>query len=166
MTDLDELVDVHVLQLPVALWARAQEHSDALMREFALIAADAHDGDGADVPARLLQLVEALSGRYSGVTGEQEAMLARAAEERRRELDLHYRVPASAAAAAEQLEAMLEEADEYCRAGQHLLTLETPADQVLFRRWFLDEFVQQAQGRPPVPWPQYRDRAAAPGPRP
>jgi hypothetical protein len=51
---------------------------------------------------------------------------------------------------------MLDEADEYCRRGEHLLTLETPPELVRFRRWYLQEFVNQIAGAAPEPWPDYR----------
>jgi hypothetical protein len=155
--DPADLVDIHVLRLPVAVWAQAQEHSDALMREFALIASDAASGpEPSHVPARLLQLVEMLNAGYAGFTGEQEAQLHAAVEAEEAEIDLHYRVPRSVGPAAQQLGGLLDEADDYCRAGQHLLTLTTPPEQVRFRRWFLDQFTDQAAGLPPVAWPDYR----------
>lgn len=152
----DELADIEIRGLPLPVWARAQEHSDALMREFALIASEAHsDPDGQHVPARLLQLVEKLNASYAGFTGEQEAQLHAASEAGEPELDLHYRVPRSVGPAAEELGRLLEEADEYCRSGQHLLTLATPEEAVRLRRWFLSEFSAQARGAAPVAWADY-----------
>ena len=72
------------------------------------------------------------------------------------EIDLTYHVPPAAAGAAQQLGDMLDEADEYCRRGNHLLTLATPAEELRFRRWFISEFVDQLRGAPPTPWPDYR----------
>jgi hypothetical protein len=130
----EELIDVRLLRLPLDVWSRAQEHSDALMREFALIASDAvSDPEGAHVPRRLLDLVRDLNAGYAGFTGEQEAQLYAAAEAGEAEIDLHYRVPRSAAAAAPGLGLLLDEADEYCRRGQHLLTMATAEDLVRFR---------------------------------
>lgn len=152
----DDLVDVRVLRLPVPLWERSQEHSDSLMREFALIASDAVAHPGGDhVPARLLRLVQSLNGSYSGFTGEQEAALQRAAERGEPEVDLDYRVPRSASGAAAELGRLLDEADEYCLQGRHLLTLATPPEELRFRRWFLAQFVDQPAGRAPVAWPDY-----------
>jgi len=152
-----QVVDVHLLRLPVPVRERAQEHSEALMREFALIASEARDDPSGDhVPARLLRLVESLNQAYAGFTGEQEAQLHAAAERGDAEIDLHYRVPPAAAGAAGELGRLLEEADEYCRAGRHLLTLATPEESVRLRDWFLGEFEGQAQGRHPVAWPDYR----------
>lgn len=152
-----DIVDIAVLRAPVQVWARAQEHSDALMREFALIASEARtDPDSTHVPVRLLRLVETLNAAYSGFTGEQEAQMHAAVEAGEQEVDLHYRLPRSVAPDVVQLGALLDEADEYCRAGQHLLTLATPEESVRFRRWFLDQFAEQAAGHPPVAWPDYR----------
>jgi len=50
---------------------------------------------------------------------------------------------------------MLDEADDYCRRGDHLLTLATPAEELRFRRWFVGEFVEQLGGAAPTPWPAY-----------
>jgi len=64
-------------------------------------------------------------------------------------------VPASAGAAAAALRDLMDEADEYCQQGEHLLTLTSPEDVTAFRRWFLDEFERQCGGADPVPWPEY-----------
>lgn len=157
MTGTAELVDIAVLRVPVQLMQDAQEQSDALMREFALIASDARSGDAEHhVPHRLLELVRELDGTYAAFTGAQEQQLADAAEQGTAELDLHYRVPASVGPAARRLGELLDEADRYCLEGQHLLTLAAPEELVLLRWWFLDQFIEQPQGRPPVAWPDYR----------
>ncbi len=156
-----ELVAVHLLRVPVALHARAQEHGEALGRELRLIAEQLRpDGAGpaaarthAELPSRLVELVALLGQQYSGFTVEQEDALEAAAADGVPELDLVFRVPSSAGAAAVALGAVLAEADEYCRAGQHLLTLATPPDLVTYREWYLDEFTRQIAGAPPRPWP-------------
>ena len=55
---------------------------------------------------------------------------------------------------------MLDEADVFCREGE-LLTLATPADEVAFRRWFLNEFVRQLRGEPPRRWSGAPDAPAS-----
>ncbi len=151
--DFSELVDVHLLQLPVDIWARVQEHTDELLREFALMSSDPAGGD---VPARLTRLIEILQATYSGVGDEQDAQLYAAAEAGQAVIDdLAFTVPVAAAEAAVVLNETLDEAVEFCRAGQHLLTLATPPDLQRFRRWYLDQFVDQIRGADPVPWPAY-----------
>jgi hypothetical protein len=75
--------------------------------------------------------------------------------------DLVYVVPREAAGASQALSALYDEADEHCRQGRDLLTLATPPDLVVFRHWFLQEFVRQAEGRPPMSWPDYLDGLAS-----
>src|SRR6185369_12588176 len=123
-----QLVDVVLLELPVALWARSAEHSDELMREFTLIAAATRAGGEHEPPARLVTLVEELTATYGGFSAGPEEQLARAAAAGLDSIDLAYRVPPDAAQAAQHLGDLLDQADEYCRAGQHLLTLATPSD--------------------------------------
>src|SRR6476660_5563039 len=48
-------------------------------------------------------------------------------------------VPASSGTAAAALRDLMAEADAYCRQGEHLVTLTSPADVTAFRCWFLDE---------------------------
>jgi hypothetical protein len=153
-TPAGDLVEVRVLDLPVALWAKSQEHFQDLMREFALIAASSGDSVH-PVPARLLELVETLTAEYAGVSDAQEAELAEAAASGTESLDLVFGVPPQAGEAAEDLGRVLEEADEFCRAGEHLLTLATPSDCVAYRRWYIAQFVDQLAGGQPVPWAQW-----------
>lgn len=146
-----ELVPVRLLRLPLPLWHRAEEHVDGLLREFALIAQD--EEAQADTPGRLLALVRDVTAGYGGFSEEQRRAMEEALLRHETEIDLDYMVPPGAAGAAQQLGDMLEEADEYCRRGDHLLTLATPPEQVRFRRWFISEFVDQVHGHAPTPWP-------------
>jgi hypothetical protein len=148
------MVEVHLLRVPVQAWVKAQEHADELLREFALMTSTG--GAGASVPARLVELVETLQRAYSELSTEQVAQLWAAAEAGAEELErLTYAVPTGVAEGCVILGDLLDEADDYCRAGEHLLTLTTPQEQVRFRRWYLDQFVTQIGGAPPVPWPEY-----------
>jgi hypothetical protein len=149
----EQLVPVRLLGLPVALHARASEHGEELQREFVLIAEGLQHPDArAELPHRLLALIENLQGRYSGFTIEQEDLLDAAVRTGRASIDLTFQVPRDAAEAATTLGRMLDEADAYCREGKHLLTLATPPDLVAYRRWYLGEFVSQIAGHAPKPW--------------
>jgi hypothetical protein len=151
--DQTPLVTVRILGLPLRLHARAAEHGEELQREFTLITQGrqrAHDST--EIPARLLALIASLQGTYSGFTAEQEDVLDRALQSGAATLDLTFRVPATAADAALALGALLDEADDYCREGKHLLTLATPPDLLAYRRWYLGEFVDQIRGGEPRPW--------------
>ena len=152
--DPDGLVEVRLLRLPLPVWQRTQEHVDGLLREFALIAQD--DEARASTPGRLLDLVQRVTAGYGGFSAAQRAAMEEALQRGEEEIDLTYRIPPAAAGAAQQLGDMLDEADEYCRRGDHLLTLATPPEELRFRRWFISEFVDQLAGAAPTPWPQAR----------
>ena len=149
-----ELVEVRLLRLPLAVWQRTQEHVDGLLREFALIAQD--DEAKAATPGRLLALVQQLSAGFGGFSETQRIEMEEALARGETEIDLTYRVPPAAAGAARQLGDMLDEADAYCRRGDHLLTLATPEEELRFRRWYISEFVDQLGGAPPTPWSSSR----------
>jgi hypothetical protein len=148
-----ELAEVHVLRFPLALWQRSQEHVDELLREFALVAQG--EEDHPSVPRRLLDLIADLTATYAGISAQPEEARDQAILRGLAETDLVYRVPVGVTDAIRQLGEMLEEADAYCRQGSHLLTLQTPPDQLRFRRWFLSEFTAQLAGAPPTAWPDY-----------
>jgi hypothetical protein len=154
--DPEDFVDVRLLRLPVDVYARTQEHGDELVREFELIAQGLKDEHRHAIPARLTALVEQLTMTYSGLNTAQELQLARAVEAGDAEIaELVFRIPRQAAEASRQLGELLDEADAYCAAGQHLLTLATPPEAKRFRDWYLGEFIRQIAGEPPTAWPDF-----------
>lgn len=142
-----ELVRVRVLGLPVDVYRRAAEHSDELLREFALI----REATGDHVPARLLAVMAELNERFGTFTEGPAAAVEDAVARGDSTIDIDYRVPSDAREAAIGLGELLDEADDFCRGGD-LLTLATDAESLAFRRWFLEEFVLQIEGQPPRPW--------------
>lgn len=158
------LQPVRMLQLPVQVWAASQEHHDELMREFTLMTAgfQDHEGDAPPVPVRLLRLVEHLTASFSGSSDEQRGRLFAAAARGDEVMDvLEYSLPEAAGPACEQLAQLLDEADEYCRAGRHLLTLSTPQELRVFRSWYLGQIREQLSGAAPEPWPDHLARVRA-----
>jgi hypothetical protein len=154
------LVEVRLLNLSVDAYQRSSEHHDELVREFALINEARRTDSGAeDLPGRLLALVDDLTARFAGFSSEPRAALQAALDRGEKHIDLVYSVPPAAGPAAAEFDRLLDEADEFCRAGD-LLTLATPPDTAAFRRWFLGEFVAQAAGAPPTPWPGGYGKAA------
>lgn len=156
----DGLVTVHLLELPVPLAARATQHFEELQREFALMAATGQSAEH-ETPVRLLSLVAALTAQYGGVSDEATQRLDAAIDRQDDVIADHVlHLPAEAAGATQALADMIEEADEYCRQGRHLLTLATPDDCVAYRRWYLGQVLDQLAGRPARPWsPTVRLRA-------
>jgi hypothetical protein len=160
----DGLVEIRLLSLPLDAYREASEHGDELRREFALIAA--REATGArSLPVRLVALIEALEVQFQGFTAAPNEALGAALERGDEYVDVVYRLPAGIKEAALELGDLLDEADEFCRRGDHLLTLTTPPNALAFRRWFLSEFVAQADGAQPTSWEDWaREQIPAAGP--
>jgi hypothetical protein len=147
------LVVVELRGVPVELQARATEHAEELQREFVLVAEGLQHAEGRTaLPRRLLDLIDVLRREFGGFTAEQEDAFDDALRAGVRTLDLTFRVPPGAAQAAVAIGQMLDEADQYCREGRHLLTLATPPELVAYRRWYLQQFVDQVAGHAPTRW--------------
>jgi anti-anti-sigma factor len=145
---------VRLLELPIDLWRRASAHHEAIQRELDIVRADLPRGS---VPHQLSELLEELDLRFAGVGDPTRQELLAASERGERQIDVVYRVPLEAAAAAKRLDEMLDAVDEFCRAGEGLLTLATPPELVSFRKWSLGEFTRQGDnGQRPMPWSGFR----------
>lgn len=152
MTGTTQLVAVHLLGFPLAVYDRAQEYMDGLLREFALLAIDPPMSvPGHQVPHRLLELVDALQVRFAGFTDAPSEQRDQALDAGLDTIDLVYHVPPEAKAASQALDALLDEADQFCRDGE-LLTLAALPEVLRFRRWYLGEFIAQIDGADPTPW--------------
>lgn len=144
---------VRLLGLPVGLWSRADDEGKDLMREFALIVLD-RTRHQHEIPHRLLELIDELQASYGNLGGEQTALLAKARREGVEAVDLEYRLPPGIEGDLVRLGTMLDEADEYCRRGDHLLSLASSPASKAFRDWFIEEICRQLGGSTPVPFPE------------
>lgn len=159
-----ELLDVRVRQFPLDVYRRASEAFEGLQREFTLVAMRTPGSE--EVPARLLELVEALTGEYAGLNEATDQIRDAAIERGDKSVDeLVYRLPRNAVEACVALNDMLDEADEFCRQGDVLLSLASPPEAVAFRRWYLGEMVAQLRGEPPLAWTDADHDALAHDPR-
>ena len=149
----EAVTSVVLEQVPIALYWRATAHTDALAREFELLAATS--ADDRPVPSQLVDLMNQLLARYGSYDERARQEVVRATERGDSELTIEYAMPASFRQFADQLLQMWEDTDAYCRAGVELFTLAAPSDVAEFRRWFMGEFVRQMAGDAPLPWPAY-----------
>lgn len=154
------LVEIRLVGMPLPLYRQASEHQDELEREFALVRAMEPE-EHASVPARVLTLIDELDARFAGFTRAPQSAIQQALARDDQEVDLVYHVPAMVRQASIELGELLDEADEYCSRGEHLLTLTTPPGPLALRRWFLGEFVAQIDGAAPTPWADSPHAAAA-----
>ncbi len=147
------LVDITLLDIPVTLWARTDDELKDLRREFALIVLS-RENHVPDVPSQLMHLIDELQASYGAFGNSQAERFERARTEDDPVIDrLEWRLPHDSEDDIKRLATALDEADEYCRQGQHLLTLTSSPATKAFRDWFLDEFCVQLRGGPPTPWP-------------
>ncbi len=143
---------VEIVQFPLQVGLRARQHSESLLREFAIIAT--RGGDEADVPKRLLEIAQLHDERYAGLNPEADAAVDDAIERGEAFIDFELQVPDSIRDDTINLAPLLIEVDAYCRNGD-MLTL-TPSDEIrTFWVWFLSEIVQQLNGAPPTRWDDF-----------
>ena len=149
-----DVATIRLLRYPLRHYVRSREHFDELLRELQLVDLGIQAGTThLDLPQRLQALVDQLTTRYRARVDELDALRSAAIERGEVSMDLVYELPVEAKASVEQIAALLEECDEFCRNGSHLLTLATPPDMAEFRRWNLDEIRRQIDGGEPTPWP-------------
>jgi hypothetical protein len=146
----DELCEVRLIGLPLRLLAASREQHDELMREFAVLALDETEASE-HVPARMLGLVDVLGRRYGARSARPDAEIDDAIEKGLVAIDVVYHVPSHVAEAAEGLEKLMREADEFCRDRQ-MLALARSDLHVEFAQWYLDEFKRQIAGEAPRAW--------------
>jgi serine phosphatase RsbU (regulator of sigma subunit) len=140
--DREPRFHVELGDVPTDLLLAAKSHVDDVVREFTLAAAGARAGQTAEVSPHLRLLLGPAIDRFeqARLSIKRQALVAarRGDATTRLALDL----PASAADAAEEYVKALDEVDAYCRA-ERLLTLETPPQHQVFRRWYVEELVSQ-----------------------
>jgi hypothetical protein len=140
---------VTLVRLPVRVMDAGRRHHDELMHEFAVLAVADDLSD--DFPQRMLDLIDTL-GRQYGSAGEPRNAQVDAAMSRGDDtIDLTYEVPQHVVQAADNLAALMAEADEFCEREQ-MLTLQRSDVVREFSEWYLDEFRRQINGEPPRPW--------------
>ena len=156
------LGEVVLLDIPLELRNRAQQHSDELVREMALVALQIDEGDGRDLPVRLTQLVAEVQATYGAFSTRPDAELDAASARGDATARVVYHVPLTVGPYARHLIDILEETDEFCRQGTYLLALASPPDIHAYRIWALREFERQLAGEAPTPWPRYAEQQGVP----
>ena len=164
-------VEVHLLGLPLRVRARLSRHVEGLLRELVLVRIGEQRGSDTSLPGRLLKLAAELETTYAPYRAQHAQDMEDALAAGVEFFDVTYLAPKASAGYIQHLQEVLEEADDFCRAEQHLLTLPACEELVAFRRWLFGEIVRQLAGQPPRPWhgPSRRDQqdtsaASAPPP--
>jgi serine phosphatase RsbU (regulator of sigma subunit) len=138
----EKLYTVRLGDVPTDLLLSAKTHVDNLVREFTLAASGARSGATGAVPEPVAELIDAVVNGFAEARQaikRQALIAAEAGEERVR---LEVTLPVSAADAGVDYLRALDQTDAYCRA-QRLLTLESPPQHRVFRRWYVEELIRQ-----------------------
>jgi len=146
----DDVVEVRLLGTPLELLVSAREHHDGLMREFRLLALAGPSAER-PVPVRLVELTEILGCQYGAASARRDAEVDRALATGELTIDLVFQVPRAAAAAAQGLAELMDEADAFCAAEQ-LMTTARPALLTQVGNWYLEQFITQCAGGAAVAW--------------
>ena len=139
----DTVVDVLLLDAPVALWAKTDAHSRRVDA-----AAESRDDPAA---LRLATVLHRIADRYVMVSEAAKSMLDAASARGAETVDIAYPVPADACADFAELEAAYDAVDADAKARGET-DLVWPAECVTFRRWYLGEITKQLDGGVPSPW--------------
>ena len=151
---MTEVVGTAVLRdFPLRVWAQSRQHSDEVMREFALMLEGERSGQTSlDVPQALLDLADMFTTRFGPLLDQIYAAREAALAEGRDRMDSEIALVPGTPGLLDQVRRVTEAVDDYCRTGR-LLTLErTDVDRRLFD-WTLREIVKQHDGGEPSPWP-------------
>ncbi|HEX8002309.1 MAG TPA: hypothetical protein VF519_06405 [Mycobacteriales bacterium] len=139
----ESVVDVILLDVPVALWARWREHLSRMLDELSTESSAA---------AHVEELRKRLRDEYPTVAETADAELRSAAVRRAETVDVAYPVPRRGRAEVDEFLAALDALDACARKAKRK-DLVSPKELVTFRRWYFGEIGRQLDGGFPTPWP-------------
>lgn len=149
-SDVDDVLHpVRLTRVPVRILDAGRRHHQELMHEFALLAVAENLTD--DLPQRMLDLIDTLGRQYAETSDAPNAEVDAAIARGDTSVDLTYEVAEHVVEAADHLEQLMAEADEFCLREQ-MLTLQRTELVRRFSSWYLDEFRRQIRGEAPQPW--------------
>jgi len=154
MTQPDEINGQAVLRdYPLRLWARQQEHSQELLREFKLLLLGKESGQTTtEAPAQLIALSDMFDRDHGPlierITAERQAAFDAGADR----MDSAVPMLPNIGALLDQVRDVLFAVDEYCRGGD-MLSLARPRELVELYDWTSQEILAQQDGAEPRPWP-------------
>ncbi len=147
-------------EVPTDLLLAAKRHVDNLVREFALASMGERAGTTAPVPGPLAELIESVVHRFAEARVEIKRQATAAARSGAHHTILELDLPLDVADTAQEYADALDALDVHSRANR-LLTLETPPQHRVFRRWYIGEIIAQLRaaeagepGPPPVRFEQ------------
>jgi hypothetical protein len=142
-----------LLDFPLRLWARQQQHTEELLREFNLLLLGQESGQATQAaPGQLVALAEMFTRNF-GVLLDRLAESRQAAYDAGADrMDSVVPIPPDLPELIDQVRRVLAVVDEYCSRGQ-LLALQRPEELRALTEWSMAELLAQQDGAEPTPWP-------------
>jgi hypothetical protein len=143
---------VRLADVPVALFRAAEQHTNDLLREIALMAAARPDHESGHLFSELLATADSYAHRPAAVRRSLAESVAAATRAGWDAVTVEVEIDENAAENARAWEELLRRFDEMSRDEQ-LLTLPAEPEVAAYRAWYVRELVEQvATGRAPVSW--------------
>jgi hypothetical protein len=150
---------VRLVDVPVALFCAAEQHTADLLREIALMAA-ARPDEG-HLFTDILAAAETYAQRPAAVRNRISETVAAAQQQGRDRVTVDFDADTNAADGALAWEELLQRFDALSR-DERLLTLPADPELAAYRAWYVSELVEQVRtGRAPVPWDESQNRSLA-----
>jgi anti-sigma regulatory factor (Ser/Thr protein kinase) len=138
---------IDILGVPLRTFVEFQHHYRELRREVRLLAL-AHEAEY-PLASDLSNLFGSLERDLREGIGTEQ--IERAQQSGGETTDLQVAMPRQTAATIGRFIELLDLADAFCRE-ERLLSLARTPEQQRFQGWFLNEFVRQEKGKPPLAW--------------
>jgi len=147
-----EIVGEAVLvDYPLRLWDRQQDHTRELVREFTLMLAGVRSGTTHSPPERLLELARTFDERFGPLLESMNNVRQAELDAGRDRMDWRVPLMRSTSAILEEVDEVLLAVDEYCACGE-MLALSRPPGRIAFLAWVTGEIRRQLAGGAPVAW--------------
>lgn len=152
---------VRLVDVPVALFCAAEQHTNDLLREIALMAAARPDLGDTSLFTEMLAAADTYAHRPAEIRHRIAESVAVAQRHGWDRVTVDFDADTNAADGALAWEELLQRFDGMSRA-ERLLTLPADAELAAYRAWYVRELVEQVRtGREPVPWTVARTLALA-----
>jgi hypothetical protein len=154
-------VRVRLVDVPVGLFCAAEQHTNDLLREIALMAAARPELGHGHLFTEMLSTADTYAHRPAAVRNRVAESVAVALRQGWDSVTVDFDADLDAADGALAWEELLQRFDAMSRDEQ-LLTLPADDELAAYRAWYVRELVEQVRtGRQPVSWEVVRDRTLA-----
>ena len=141
-----------LLDYPLRIWARQQEHTDEVLREFMLLLSGEESGTTASAPAQLVGLATMFSTSFGALIDQLTVRRQERYDAGDDRMDLTMPLPRSTPQLMERVAQVWAVVDDYCSSGE-LLALARTAEVVALMSWSAEQLTRQARGEQSQPWP-------------